>query len=71
MFLQVLGYCKKWKHAEALWFSGVANSILWFTFVKACWRSMSSVLGEYCLWYCSQFTGHKTVFIRDLALCAV
>ncbi|KAK9804363.1 hypothetical protein WJX72_009368 [[Myrmecia] bisecta] len=42
----VLNYMKKWKHIEALWFANIANQILWFTFVKACWRAMNSVCGK-------------------------
>ena len=41
----VLSYSKKFKHIESLWFAGIANNILWFTFVKACFRSLTTVFG--------------------------
>lgn len=41
----VLSYTKKWKHMEALWFASISNSILWFTYVKACWRAAMSSCG--------------------------
>ncbi|KAK9857954.1 hypothetical protein WJX84_008696, partial [Apatococcus fuscideae] len=42
----VLSYTKKVKHVEALWFASVSNSILWFTYVKACWRAAMSSCGS-------------------------
>lgn len=42
----VLSYSKKFKHVESLWFAGIANNILWFTFVKACFRSFTAAFGE-------------------------
>lgn len=41
----VLSYSKKIKHVESLWFAGMANNILWFTFVKACFRSLTAAFG--------------------------
>ena len=41
----VLSHCKRLSHFEALWFAGVANSILWWTFVKACFNAMLAKLG--------------------------
>lgn len=34
------------KHIEALWFSNVANAILWWTYVKAFWRAINSICGQ-------------------------
>ena len=31
---------------EALWFANTANSLLWWTYVKAFWRALNSVFGE-------------------------
>ncbi len=42
----VLSYTKKLKHVEALWFASISNSILWFTYVKACWRAAMSSCGK-------------------------
>ena len=36
----VISFSKKTSHVESLWFAGIANNILWFTFVKACFRSL-------------------------------
>lgn len=36
----VISFSKKLSHVESLWFAGIANNVLWFTFVKACFRSM-------------------------------
>ncbi len=41
---QVLYYVRSSKHMEALWFANVGNSVLWWTYVKACWRAVGSVL---------------------------
>ena len=41
----VLSHCKRLKHVEALWFSGVANNILWWTFAKAFFNSFLAKLG--------------------------
>ena len=27
---------------EALWFANVGNQVLWWTYVKACWRALGS-----------------------------
>jgi hypothetical protein len=43
---QVLYYTRSLKHIEALWFANVANQILWWTYVKACWRALSSACGQ-------------------------
>ena len=45
----VLSYTKKTKHVEALWFASISNSILWFTYVKACWRAAMSSCGKLLL----------------------
>lgn len=42
----VLGYSKKYWHVESLWFANIANNILWFTFVKGCFRSVTSTFGR-------------------------
>ena len=43
----VLNYVRKPKHVEALWFASIANTILWWTFVKACFNTLlaSTALG--------------------------
>lgn len=41
----VLGYAKSTKHVGPLWFSNVANNIMWFTYVKACWRAILGAFG--------------------------
>jgi len=38
----VLYYCRSFKHIEALWFANVGNQVLWWTYVKACWRAAGS-----------------------------
>lgn len=43
--VQVLQYSKSRKHVEPLWFSAISTSIMWWTYVKAFWRAVSSVLG--------------------------
>ncbi|KAK9908885.1 hypothetical protein WJX75_004221 [Coccomyxa subellipsoidea] len=35
----LLYYVRKLSHFEALWFANIANSILWWAFVKAWWRA--------------------------------
>ncbi len=42
----VLYYVRSYKHVEALWFANTANSLLWWTYVKAFWRALNSVFGE-------------------------
>lgn len=37
---------RKRKHTFPLWFNWVANNILWWTFVKACWRAAASTCGQ-------------------------
>jgi hypothetical protein len=41
----VLLYVTKWAHLEPLWFSNVGNQIMWFTYVKAFVRGVSSATG--------------------------
>lgn len=41
----VLNYTRKRKHIEPLWFAQIANNIMWWTYVKACWRSLYSIFG--------------------------
>ena len=36
---------RSFKHIEALWFSNVANSLMWWTYVKAFWRAANSLCG--------------------------
>ena len=38
----MLYYCRSLKHVEALWFANVGNQVLWWTYVKACWRALGS-----------------------------
>lgn len=42
----VLSYCRRLKHIEALWFSGIANNILWWTFAKAAFNALLAKLGK-------------------------
>lgn len=42
---QVLYYVRDHKHLEPLWFSNIANQIMWFTYVKAFWRGLVSAFG--------------------------
>ena len=37
----VLNFVRNRKHMGPLWFATVANSILWWTFVKGFWRAFS------------------------------
>ena len=39
----VLYYVRSPKHLEALWFSNIANTLMWFTYVKALYSALSSV----------------------------
>ena len=41
-----LNYVRKLSHLRPLWFANVANNILWFTFVKACWRAVGAACGK-------------------------
>ena len=43
--LALLAPCSP-KHIEALWFSNVANALLWWTYVKAFWRAINSICGQ-------------------------
>ncbi|KAK9865087.1 hypothetical protein WJX84_007198 [Apatococcus fuscideae] len=38
----LLYYVRTPRHIEALYFANVANSLLWWSYVKACWRSIIS-----------------------------
>lgn len=42
----VLNYSRKLRDIEPLWFASIANNILWWTFVKACTRTIYAALGE-------------------------
>lgn len=42
----MLYYVRSYKHIEALWFANTANSLLWWTYVKAFWRALNSVFGD-------------------------
>lgn len=42
----VMNYVHKLRDLKALWFAQVANSILWWTFVKACWRAAGAAFGK-------------------------
>ena len=42
----VLNYVRQFKHITPLWFANVANNILWWTFVKACWRAAGSMMAD-------------------------
>ena len=42
----VLNFVRKLSHLRPLWFANVSNSILWFTFVKACWRALGAAFGK-------------------------
>lgn len=41
----VLNYCRKARHFESLYFASVANNILWWTFVKACFNVVWGLIG--------------------------
>lgn len=41
----VLNYCRKLRHFESLYFASVANNILWWTFVKACFNVVWGLIG--------------------------
>ena len=42
----VLYYVRSPKHFEALWFANVANSLMWWTYVKAFGRAINGVFGQ-------------------------
>jgi len=42
----VMNYVHRLRDLKALWFANIANSILWWTFVKACWRAAGGVFGR-------------------------
>ena len=42
----MLNYVRRFKHITPLWFANVANNILWWTFVKACWRAAGSMMAN-------------------------
>lgn len=44
----VLNYCRKLRHFESLYFASVANNILWWTFVKACFNVVWGLIGGVC-----------------------
>ena len=44
----VLNYCRKARHFESLYFASVANNILWWTFVKACFNVVWGLIGGAC-----------------------
>jgi cellulose synthase/poly-beta-1,6-N-acetylglucosamine synthase-like glycosyltransferase len=37
-------YVRHPNHMEALWFANVANQLLWWTYIKACWRALTAKL---------------------------
>ena len=41
----VLSYVRTPAHFEALWFASIANTILWWTFVKALGRTLMGLMG--------------------------
>lgn len=41
----MLNYCRDRKHIYPLWFSGISNQIMWWTYVKAFWRGVSAAMG--------------------------
>jgi hypothetical protein len=41
----VLNYCRRARHFESLYFASVANNILWWTFVKACFNVVWGLIG--------------------------
>ena len=41
----VLNYCRRLRHFESLYFASVANNILWWTFVKACFNVVWGLIG--------------------------
>ncbi len=41
----VLNNVRTLRHVEPLWFANIANNILWFTFIKAGFRSALALVG--------------------------
>ena len=41
----VLFYVRSVQHVQALWFANCANSILWWTYTKACMRALMTLMG--------------------------
>ena len=41
----MLNYCRNRKHIYPLWFSGISNQIMWWTYVKAFWRGVAGATG--------------------------
>lgn len=42
----VMNYVHRFRDLKALWFANIANAILWWTFVKACWRALGGAFGR-------------------------
>ena len=58
------------KHIEALWFSNVANSLMWWTYVKAFWRAANSICGG-AIQFKTTLKGASALMnsaLRDLAM---
>ena len=58
------------KHIEALWFSNVANSLMWWTYVKAFWRAANSICGG-AIQFKTTIKGASALMntaLRDLAM---
>lgn len=41
-----MNYVHRFRDLKALWFANIANAILWWTFVKACWRALGGAFGR-------------------------
>ena len=61
----VLQYVRKTSHIGPLWFANVANNILWWTFVKAAYRSANSMSGK-TLTFKSTLKGKGMMAARNL-----
>ncbi|KAK9823799.1 hypothetical protein WJX72_005584 [[Myrmecia] bisecta] len=70
----VLYYVRTPRHFEALWFANVANQLLWWTYVKACWRAFTSKICLQSITFKATAKGPgrlKDSAIRDLWMPAV
>ena len=62
----VISFSKKTSHVESLWFAGIANNILWFTFVKACFRSLwTKLVGGLSDFFVIHFFRSCRIFLQE------
>ncbi|KAK9803849.1 hypothetical protein WJX73_008180 [Symbiochloris irregularis] len=65
----VLFYVRNVQHVQALWFANTANSILWWTYVKACMRAVMTLVGASSITFKTTLKGRTAAVagaIRDL-----